>query len=327
MLGFFVAALAFFVSAGASWSQTLLNVSHDAPRELYRAINPAFVADWKKKSGSSISVQQSHGGSEPQALAVIGGLPADIVSLGFPGTLDTMAARTWFLPDTWRARFPHNSSPYFSTIIFLVRKGNPRAIRDWPDIARPGIAVALANPKTSSGGRWAYLAAWAWAEQTLGADEKVREYISAFLNNVSAFDTSVRDAFVGFTQERTGDVLVTFESEGLRAISAARGEFEIVAPSLSILTEFPVSIVDEYVERKRTRAAAVGYVEFLYSPTAQRIIAQNHFRPRYPEHVDQADLAKFAKLRVVTVNQAFGEWPRAQAHFWQGGTLDQLWKR
>lgn len=327
MVAFFVAVFAVLVSAGAGWSQTLLNVSNDATRELFRAINPAFATEWKKKTGANVSVQQSHGGTQPQALAIIGGLRADILSVGFPGTFDAIAARTWFIPDDWRSKFPHNSSPYMSTIVFIVRKGNPRAIRDWSDVAKPGVSIAMGNPRTSGGSRWAYLAAWAWAAQTLGSEDKIRKFMTAFLNNVTTQDTTVRDALIGFSQEDAGDVLITFESEALRAITTARGDFELVAPSLSILTELPVTIIDEYVERNRTRAAAVAYIDFLYSAAGQRIIAQNNFRPRYPEQVVEADMSKFPKMKLVTVDQAFGGWSKAQAHFWQGGTLDQLWTR
>ncbi|MDB5570499.1 MAG: sulfate transporter, periplasmic sulfate-binding protein [Hyphomicrobiales bacterium] len=306
--------------------QTILNVSHDPTRELYRDINAAFVSAWKARTGQAVTIRQSHSGSGEQARAVVEGLRADVVTLGLAGDIDLIAAQSTLIPSNWQARLPHNSSPYTSPIVLLVRQGNPKGVRDWGDLARPGVSVVTPNPKTSGGARWNYLAAWAWAKRAYGDESKVREFMAAMLKNVHAFDKGARSATMTFAQDRLGDVLVAWENEAFFALEEFGSQkFEIVVPSLSILAEPPVAIVDRNVDRKGTRALAQAYLEFLYTPAAQAIIAKRHYRPRHPEHAHPDDLALFPRLDLVTVGDAFGGWAKAQkTHFADGGTFDQL---
>lgn len=322
-------AVVLFVTLGAR-AQTveLLNVSYDPTRELYRAINTAFGAEWNKKTRQTLNIRQSHGGSGSQARTVIDGINADVVTLALAGDIDAIAERSKLIPLDWQKRLPHNSSPYTSTIVFLVRKGNPKGVKDWGDLVKPGISVVTPNPKTSGGARWNYLAAWAWAEQNLKDEARVREYIAALLRNVPVLDTAARGATTTFAQRGIGDVFLSWENEAFLAIEEfGPDKFDIVVPSLSILAEPPVSIVDANVDKKGTRAVAQAYLEFLYTPAAQAIIARNHYRPRFPEHANPKDVAKFPKVTLVTIDGAFGGWAKAQkTHFADGGTFDQLYK-
>jgi sulfate/thiosulfate-binding protein len=325
-------ALCLAVTVGLARAQApveLLNVSYDPTRELYREINAAFAADWKTKTGQTVSIRQSHGGSGSQARAVIDGINADVVTLALAGDIDAIASRTTKLPKDWQTRLPHNASPYTSTIVFLVRKGNPKGVKDWADLVRPGIQVITPNPKTSGGARWNYLAAWAYAERAFGGDDaKVRAYISQLLANVPVLDTAARGATTTFTQRGIGDVFLAWENEAFLALAEfGADQFEIIVPSLSILAEPPVAVVDGNVDAKGTRAVAEAYLRFLYTPAAQAIIAKNHYRPREPQHADPKHIAKFPTVSLVTIDAAFGGWTKAQAtHFADGGTFDQLYK-
>jgi sulfate/thiosulfate transport system substrate-binding protein len=308
----------------------LLNVSYDPTRELYKAINAAFAADWRAKGGEEIVVRQSHGGSGKQARSVIDGLEADVVTLALAGDIDQIAKISKKLPAEWQARLPHNSSPYTSTIVFLVRKGNPKGIKDWDDLAKPGLAVVTPNPKTSGGARWNYLAAWGFAlEKAQGDDAKVREYIGALFKNVPVLDTGARGSLVTFAQREIGDVLIAWENEAFLALDEfGADKFEIVVPSVSILAEPPVAVVDANVDAKGTRKEAEAYLQFLYTPAAQKIIAKNYYRPTDESAADPADLSRFPKLRLLRIEDAaFGGWAKAQAtHFADGGVFDQIYK-
>jgi len=308
---------------------TLLNVSYDPTRELYKAINEAFAADWKAKTGETIVINQSHGGSGKQARAVIDGLKADVVTLALAGDIDAIAKKAKLLPEDWAKRLPHNSTPYSSTIVFLVHKGNPKGIKDWGDLAKQGIQVITPNPKTSGGARWNYLAAWAWAEKAYGGDDaKVKDFITDLYRNVPVLDTGARGSTTTFAQRGLGDVLISWESDAFLALDEfGADKFEIVVPSLSIAAETPVALVDENVKAKGTEKQAKAYLDFLYSPAAQKIAAHDHYRPSDPSSADPADIAKFPKLELVTIDGAFGGWTKAQAtHFADGGLFDQLYK-
>jgi len=308
----------------------LLNVSYDPTRELYREINAAFIADWNGRNEKKIrTIRQSHGGSGAQARTVIDGLNADVLTLALAGDIDAVASRSKKLPENWQSRLPQNSSPYTSTIVFLVRKGNPKAIRDWGDLVKPGVQIITPNPKTSGGARWNYLAAWAYAEKAFGGDEaKVRDYIGKLLANVPVLDTGARGATTTFTQRGIGDVFLSWENEAFLARKEFGGDkFDIVVPSLSILAEPPVALVDGNVDAKGTRAEAQAYLDFLYTPKAQAIIARHFYRPRNPEAADPKDIANFPKVELVTIDAVFGGWAKAQpTHFGDGGTFDQLYK-
>lgn len=321
-------AIILFAAFGARAQTALLNVSYDPTRELYREVNRAFIADWRKKTGQAITIRQSHGGSGAQARAVIDGLNADVVTMPLAGDIDAIATHSKRLPADWQTRLPHNSSPYTSTIVFLVRKGNPKNLKDWGDLVNPGVQIITPNPKTSGGARWNYLAAWAWAERAFDKDEtKVRDYIARVLRNVPVLDTGARGATTTFTQRGIGDVLLAWENEAFLSLQELGDKFEIVVPSFSILAEPPVAVVDANVDAKGARKVAQAYLEFLYTPAAQAIIAKNHYRPRYPEHADPKDVAKFPKVTLVTIDDVFGGWAKAQPrHFGDGGTFDQLYK-
>ncbi len=317
------------LASGARAQGELLNVSYDPTRELYRALNAAFIAEWQKKSGQKLTIRQSHGGSGAQARTVIDGLNADVLTLALAGDIDAVAERSKKLPANWQSRLPQNSSPYTSTIVFLVRKGNPKGVKDWGDLAKPGIQVVTPNPKTSGGARWNYLAAWAWAEKAYGKDEtKVREYVAALLKNVPVLDTGARGATTTFTQRGIGDVFLSWENEAFLALAEfGADKFDIIVPSLSILAEPPVALIDANVDAKGTRAAAQAYLEFLYTPAAQAIIAKNFYRPRNSEAAAPDDLARFPKVELITIDDVFGGWAKAQKeHFSDGGTFDQLYK-
>ena len=330
-LALLLAAVALITAPPAVQAQTqLLNVSYDPTRELYREINAAFIAEWNAAHPKKIAtIRQSHAGSGAQARTVIDGLNADVVTLALAGDIDAIAERSKKLPPDWQNRLPNNSAPYTSTIVFLVRRGNPKAIKDWGDLARPGIQIITPNPKTSGGARWNYLAAWAYAEKAFGKDEaKVRDYIGKVLANVPVLDTGARGATTTFTQRGIGDVFLSWENEAFLALKEfGADKFDIVVPSLSILAEPPVALVDGNVDAKGTRAEAQAYLDFLYTPKAQAIIAKNFYRPRHPEHADPKDIANFPKVELVTIDAVFGGWARAQpTHFGDGGTFDQLYR-
>jgi sulfate transport system substrate-binding protein len=304
---------------------TLLNVSYDPTRELYKEINAAYAAYWKGKTGQAITINQSHGGSGKQARSVIDGLQADVVTLALAADIDEIAQRAKLLPANWQSRLPNNSTPYTSTIIFLVRKGNPWKIKDWPDLVKPGIGVITANPKTSGGARWAYLAAYAYGLKN-GGPAAAQAYITKLFKNVPVLDTGARGATTTFAQRRIGDVLLSWENEAYLTIDEFGPNFEIVYPSSSILAEPPVALVDKNVDRHKTRRLAEGYLNFLYSPVAQDITGKHHFRP-----TNAAAAAKYAKnfkqIPLVTVNDTFGGWKKAQAeHFADGGLFDKIYK-
>jgi sulfate transport system substrate-binding protein len=300
-------------------------VSYDPTRELYKEINAAYAAYWKSKTGQTLTVNQSHGGSGKQARAVIDGLQADVVTLALAADIDEIATRAKLLPANWQSRLPNNSTPYTSTIIFLVRKGNPWKIKDWSDLVKPGVGVITANPKTSGGARWAYLAAWAYGEKNGGA-AAAQQYVSKLYKNVPVLDTGARGSTTTFAQRHIGDVLLSWENEAYLTIDEFGPNFDIVYPSSSILAEPPVALVDKNVDRHKTRTVAEGYLNFLYSPIAQDIIGKHHFRPRNAQAA-----AKYAKsfrdIPLVTIDSAFGGWKKAQAtHFADGGLFDKIYK-
>jgi sulfate transport system substrate-binding protein len=307
---------------------TLLNVSYDPTRELYSDYNAVFIAHWKQKTGQTISIRQSHGGSGKQARTVIDGLQADVVTLALAYDVDALASQGKLLPANWQARLPYNSAPYTSTIVFLVRKGNPKRIRDWGDLARPGVAVITPNPKTSGGARWNYLAAWAWAlKQPGGSEATAADFLRQVFRNTPVLDTGARGSLTTFAYRGIGDVFISWENEAHLAINELGKErFEIIYPSLSILAEPPVAVVDRVTLRRGTTDAARAYLEYLYSPQAQEIIAKHYYRPR-----DAAVAAKYAHLfptlELVTIAD-FGGWAKAQqVHFADGGTFDRIYAK
>jgi len=306
----------------------LLNVSYDPTREFYQDFNGAFAKFWKSKTGDSIVVQQSHGGSGRQARAVIDGLEADIVTLALAYDIDAIAEHASALPKEWQKRLPFHSSPYTSTIVFLVRRGNPKKIKDWNDLVKPGISVITPNPKTSGGARWNYLAAWAYAAQANSGDEgKVRDFITRLYHNVPVLDTGARGSTTTFVQRGIGDVLVGWENEAFLAIKEfGADKFEIVAPSLSILAEPPVAWVDRSVQKHGTDILAQAYLHYLYTPEGQEIAATHFYRPRLQEVLDK-HAAQFPQIKMVTVDEAFGGWQKAQrVHFAEGGIFDAIAK-
>jgi len=304
---------------------TLLNVSYDPTRELYKEINAAYAAYWKGKTGQSITINQSHGGSGKQARSVIDGLQADVVTLALAADIDEIAARARLLPANWQSRLPDNSTPYTSTIIFLVRKGNPWKIRDWPDLIKPGVGVVTPNPKTSGGARWSYLAAYAYGLKK-GGEPAARDYITKLFKNVPVLDTGARGSTTTFAQRHIGDVLLSWENEAFLTIDEFGPNFEIVYPSSSILAEPPVALVDKNVDRHKTRTLAEGYLNFLYSPIAQDIVGKHHFRPRNAQAAAKY-AASLKQIPLVTIDNTFGGWKKAQAtHFADGGVFDQIYK-
>ena len=306
---------------------TLLNVSYDPTRELYEDYNKAFASYWKGRTGDTVTINQSHGGSGKQARAVIDGLPADVVTLALAYDVDALARIGRLIPDNWQARLPDNSSPYTSTIVFLVRKGNPKKIKDWGDLVRAGVAVITPNPKTSGGARWNYLAAWAYAlKQQGGNAASAQEFVRKLYKNVPVLDSGARGSTVTFVERGIGDVLLAWENEAfLAARELGADKVEIVVPSISILAEPPVSVVDKVVDKRGTRVVAEAYLKYLYSPQGQEIAAKHFYRPR-----DAKIAAKYAgtfpKLPLVTVAEVFGGWTQAQAaHFADGGTFDKIY--
>jgi sulfate transport system substrate-binding protein len=320
-------ALALTAAASAKTVE-LLNVSYDPTRELYLDFNKAFAAHWKAKTGDEVVVKQSHGGSGKQARGVIDGLPADVVTLALAADIDALYDVAKLIPQDWQKRLPNNSTPYTSTIVFLVRKGNPKGIKDWDDLVKPGVAVITPNPKTSGGARWNYLAAWAYAKHKQGTDAAGQAFVAALYKNVPVLDNGARGSTTTFVQRGIGDVAISWENEAFLALKEfGTDNFEIVVPSLSILAEPPVSVVDKVVKKKGTAAVAQAYLEYLYSPEGQDIAGRNYYRPR-----DAAAAAKYAgvfpSLQLVTIDAEFGGWAKAQkTHFADGGVFDQIYQK
>jgi sulfate/thiosulfate transport system substrate-binding protein len=319
------AAVLITTQASAAGTVTLLNVSYDPTRELYEAYNASFAKYWKQKTGQDVKINQSHGGSGKQARSVVDGLPADVVTLALAADVDGIATTGKLLPVNWESRLPNSSAPYTSTIVFLVRKGNPKGIKDWGDLVKPNISVITPNPKTSGGARWNYLAAWAWAKhQPGGSDAKAKEYVKTLFQHVPVLDAGARGSTTTFVQRGIGDVLLAWENEALLAVKElGPDKVEVVIPSLSILAEPSVAVVDKVVLRRGTREVATEYLSHLYSKEGQEIIAQNYYRPRDPE-IAAKYTAQYPKLNLVTI-QEFGGWAKAQAeHFSNNGVFDQI---
>jgi len=320
-------ALALLLPRPARAEVKLLNVSYDPTRELYQEVNAAFAKYWKGKSGADVTINQSHGGSGKQARAVIDGLEADVVTLALAYDIDAIA-QAGLLARNWQTRLPDHSAPYTSTIVFLVRKGNPKGIKDWDDLAKPGVSVVSPNPKTSGGARWNYLAAWGYGLKTFGGDvEKTKDFVTRLYRNVPILDTGARGATITFVERGIGDVLIAWENEAILAEKElGKGKLEMVAPSLSILAEPPVALVDRIAAKHNTKAVAQAYLEFLYTPEGQEIAARHYFRPRLKAAADKC-AAQFPKLTLFTIDEVFGGWARAQkAHFADGGVFDQIMK-
>ncbi len=309
---------------------TLLNVSYDPTRELYKDFNAAFAAKWKADTGETVTIQTSHGGSGKQARAVIDGLDADVVTLALESDISAIATATKKINPDWRAKYPHNSAPYTSTIVFLVRKGNPKGIKDWGDLIKDGVEVITPNPKTSGGARWNYLAAWAWANGQFGGDEaKIKDYIATLFQHVPVLDTGARGSTTTFAQRELGDVLLAWENEAYLSLDEfGADKFDIVVPPQSILAEPPVAIVDANVDAKGTRKVAEAYLQYLYSEEGQRLAAKHFYRPSEPSLVPAELLKKLPELKLVTIDDPiFGGWAKAQPyHFGDGGTFDQIYK-
>jgi sulfate/thiosulfate transport system substrate-binding protein len=307
---------------------TLLNVSYDPTRELYVEFNLAFAKYWKAKTGQDVSIKQSHGGSGKQARSVIDGLDADVVTLALAGDIDALHMNGGWIPKDWQKRLPHNSSPYSSTIVLVVRQGNPKGIRDWGDLVKPGVSVITPNPKTSGGARWNYLAAWEFAKRKYGGDAKAREFITRLYSNVPVLDTGARGSSITFAQRNQGDVFISWENEAYLLEKEFGGKVDVVYPSLSILAEPPVTVVDKNVDRKGTRAIAEEYLKFLYTEEGQEIAGKNHYRPAISRTAQARYAGKFPKLNLFTIEEAFGGWAKAdKEHFADGGSFDQIYSR
>src|SRR6267154_1492162 len=323
-----LSAVALALTAGAhAKTIELLNVSYDPTRELYVDFNTAFAADWKAKTGEDVTIKQSHGGSGKQARAVIDGLDADVVTLALAADIDAIAAISKKLPENWQSRLPHNSSPYTSTIVFLVRKGNPKGIKDWDDLIKPGVEVITPNPKTSGGARWNYLAAWGYALKKSGSADKAKQFVGDLYKNVPVLDTGARGSTVTFVERGVGDVLLAWENEAFLAQREfGKDKFEIVSPPLSILAEPPLAVVDAVADKKGTRAIAEAYLKYWYTKEGQEIAARNSYRPRDPEIAKEYEQS-FAKVELFTIDDVFGGWTKAQKdHFGEGGIFDQIYK-
>ena len=322
-----VLAALFYTVVAVSADYTLLNVSYDPTRELYQELNPAFARYWQSKYNDKIAIRQSHGGSGKQARSVIDGLDADVVTLALADDIDAIASTAKLLPADWQKRLPHNSTPYTSTIVMLVRKGNPKQIKDWDDLVKPGVQVITPNPKTSGGARWNYLAAWAYAKQKYGDDTRARDFVARLYRNVPVLDSGARGSTTTFAERGVGDVLLAWENEAFLSLKEfGNDKLEIVAPSLSILAEPPVAIVDRNVDRKGTRKVVEAYLQFLYTDEGQDIAGRNFYRP-----TDAKAAARYAKqfprINLVTIDGAFGGWPNAtRAHFADGAIFDQIYQ-
>jgi sulfate transport system substrate-binding protein len=312
----------------ASADVTLLNVSYDPTRELYQEFNAAFAKQWQAKTGEKVTIKQSHGGSGKQGRAVIDGLEADVVTLALAYDIDEIHEKARLLPRNWQSRLPHNSSPYTSTIVFLVRKGNPKGIRDWDDLVKPGVSVITPNPKTSGGARWNYLAAWAFSLKKYGNDEgKARDFVTKLYKNVPVLDSGARGSTTTFVKRGIGDVFLSWENEAFLAVNElGKDKFEIVVPSLSILAEPPVTVVDKVADRRRTRKVAQAYLEYLYTPEGQEIAAKHYYRPRL-ESVAAGYAKQFPRVTLFTIDEVFGGWQKAQKkHFADGGVYDRIYQ-
>ncbi len=323
-VGVLLVSLVAGLSAQAA-NNTLLNVSYDPTRELFEAYNATFSKYWQAQGKGAVTVQQSHGGSGKQARSVIDGLEADVVTLALSGDIDAIHERGRLIPKDWQKRLPHNSTPYTSTIVLLVRAGNPKKIRDWNDLARPGVSVITPNPKTSGGARWNFLAAWAYARAALGGDAQAQQFVGKVYKNAPILDSGARGSTITFVERGIGDVLIAWENEALLAVRQTKGKLQIVVPSVSIRAEPPVAVVDRVADRHGTRALAQAYLQYLYSPVAQEIIAKNYFRPTAPAVLARYS-AQFPKLKLVTIDADFGGWKAAQARFFaDGGVFDQIY--
>ncbi|MET4162367.1 sulfate/thiosulfate-binding protein [Marinobacterium sp. MBR-111] len=318
------------VAAVQAKDVTLLNVSYDPTREFYQELNPEFINYWKARTGDNVEIRQSHGGAGKQARAVIDGLEADVVTLALAYDISAIGERTGKLPADWQSRLPNNSAPYTSTIVFLVRKGNPKGVQDWDDLTKPGVEVITPNPKTSGGARWNYLAAWGYALEKNGGDvEKAKEFVSSIYKQVPVLDSGARGSTNTFVQREIGDVLLAWENEAFLAVNELGPEkFEIVVPSVSILAEPPVTVVDKVAEARGTREVAEAYLSYLYSPEAQRLAAKHYYRPVLPALADPEDIARFPNVKTFTVDEVFGSWHKAQdVHFSDGGVFDQIYAK
>jgi len=338
-----VIAIGAMTTAAFGATRSLLNVSYDPTREFYKEFNGAFRAHWKETTGETVEIKMSHGGSGKQARSVIDGLEADVVTLALAYDIDEIHAHGDLLAKNWQSRLPNASSPYTSTVVFLVRKGNPKGIKDWEDLVKPGVEIITPNPKTSGGARWNYLAAWGYALQhELGdlsklsdpaqadavakANEKARAFVTEIFRRVPVLDTGARGATTTFVQREIGDVLLTWENEAFLAVEELGSDkVEIVVPSVSILAQPPVAVVDTVVDKRKTRDLADAYLQYLYSPVGQQLAAKHYFRPAVPKDVDAADMARFPELMLFTIDDAFGGWEHAQTiHFGDGGVFDQI---
>jgi sulfate transport system substrate-binding protein len=320
-------AVALVAPAAYAADVSVLNVSYDPTRELYQDFNKAFAAQWKAKNGDNVNVKQSHGGSGKQARSVIDGLDADIVTLALAYDIDEIAGKGLLAKD-WQKRLPHNSSPYTSTIVFLVRKGNPKGIKDWSDLAKPGVSVITPNPKTSGGARWNYLAAWGYAlKQPGGTEAAAKDFVAKIFKNVPVLDSGARGSTTTFVERGIGDVLIAWENEAMLAIKElGPDKFQVVAPATSILAEPPVAVVDKVVDKKGTRKVAEAYLQYLYTDEGQEIAAQNYYRP-ISDKVAKKYAVQFPKVKLFTIDEVFGGWTKAQkAHFADGGTFDQIYQ-
>ena len=323
-----IASLLLPIAAGAA-EISLLNVSYDPTREFYQEFNDAFAKHWQAKTGDKLTIKQSHGGSGKQARSVIDGLTADVVTLALSYDIDEISSKGRLIPKDWQARLPNNSSPYTSTIVFLVRKGNPKGIKDWNDLTKTGVSVITPNPKTSGGARWNYLAAWAYAKKQNGGDEaKTKEFVSKLFKNVPVLDTGARGSTTTFVERGIGDVLLAWENEAFLAQKELGvGKFEIVVPSLSILAEPPVTVVDKFAKKHGTEAVAKAYLEYLYTEEGQEIAAKNYYRPTLASVAKKYE-AQFPKVKLVQIDQEFGGWQKAQkTHFSDGGSFDQIYQK
>ncbi|MDB5871028.1 MAG: sulfate transporter, periplasmic sulfate-binding protein [Ramlibacter sp.] len=314
--------------AHAQQPVTLLNVSYDPTRELYVEFNQAFAKYWKGKTGQDVTIKQSHGGSGKQARSVIDGLDADVVTLGLAGDIDALANNGGWVPKDWQKRLPHNSAPYSSTIVLVVRQGNPKGIKDWDDLVKPGISVITPNPKTSGGARWNYLAAWEFAKRKYGGDAKAKDFIGRLYANVPVLDTGARGSSITFAQRNQGDVFISWENEAYLLEKEFGSKVDVVYPSISIVAEPPVSVVDRNVDRKGTRAVAEEYLKYLYTEEGQDIAGKNFYRPAISQKAQAKYAKQFPKLNLFTIEQAFGGWAKAdKEHFADGGSFDQIYTR
>ncbi len=321
-------ALSLTVSGSALADRTILNVSYDPTRELYQDFNKEFIQYWKEKTGEDVNVQQSHGGAGKQTRAVIDGLEADVVTLAMSYDIDQIHEKANLLPKDWQSRLPNNSLPYTSTIVLLVRKGNPKGIKDWGDLAKEGVQVITPNPKTSGGARYNYLAAWAFGEKNYGSKDAAKDFVKKLYKNVPVLDSGARGSTTTFIQRGIGDVLITWENEAFLALKEyGAGEYEIIIPPTSIKAETPAAVIDKVAKKNGTQDLAEAYLQYLYTPVGQKLVAKHFYRPTHPEHADVEDLKRFPQLDLFTVNERFGGWAKVQKeHFDDGAYFDQIYQ-